>query len=110
MTDDVNTGAASIRSTGNAGDLPVPTLSDDLRLGAVRLQVGDLARSIAFYSGVLGLRVMEQEAHTATLATEDGGTSLVHLEQRAGTAPLRPHSRLGLYHFALLLPDRAALG
>jgi len=85
-------------------------LPNDLRLGRVSLQVSDLARSLAYYSGVLGLRVVEQGAHTATLATEDGVTPLLHLEQRAGTTPLRPHSRLGLYHFALLLPDRAALG
>jgi catechol 2,3-dioxygenase len=34
----------------------------------------------------------------------------VELVEHPGSAPLRANSRLGLYHFAILLPDRAALG
>jgi catechol 2,3-dioxygenase len=34
----------------------------------------------------------------------------VELVERPGTTPIGINSRLGLYHFAILLPDRAALG
>jgi len=35
---------------------------------------------------------------------------LVELHERRGTHPVPQHARLGLYHFAILVPDRAALG
>jgi catechol 2,3-dioxygenase len=46
---------------------------------------------------------------TATLGT-DGGVPLIELRERAGARPVPRRGRLGLYHFAVLLPDRAALG
>ena len=80
-----------------------------LRLGQVRLQVGDLARSLDYYTGVLGLKVRDQSDRAATLEAADG-TPLVELVAEPGTRPVQPHGRLGLYHFALLLPDRASIG
>jgi catechol 2,3-dioxygenase len=78
------------------------------RLGPVRLQVADLERSLAWYGPVLGLRVVERGASGATLAPQTGGPVLIELFERAGAAPAG--NRLGLFHVALLLPDRAALG
>lgn len=86
------------------------TLVRALTLGPVRLQVSELARSLTYYTDVIGLRVTSRTGDTATLATEDGLTPLVQLTARKNTNPVLPHSRLGLYHFALLLPDRPALG
>ena len=80
------------------------------RLGHVRLQVSDLARSLDYYQQVLGLSVLEQSLGTATLGTTDGTTTLVQLTERRGAHPVPLHGRLGLYHFAILLPDRPALG
>ena len=80
------------------------------RLGAVRLQVADLARSIAYYEKVVGLRVLGRTATTATLGAMSDPTPLVELHARAGVTPVPQRGRLGLYHFALLLPDRASLG
>jgi catechol 2,3-dioxygenase len=77
-------------------------------VGRVRLQVADLSRSLSFYEGVLGFRVIERSGATATLAAHDDPTPLVELHERAGAVP--SPGRLGLYHFAILLPDRAALG
>ncbi len=85
-------------------------LPDATRLGAVRLQVSDLARSIAWYEQVLGLRVIAHSAGTAALGPQAGGRTLVELESRPGVTPAPPRATLGLYHFAILLPDRAALG
>lgn len=90
------------------------------RVGRVRLQVADLARSLAYYEAVLGLGVQGRSAGEAVLGpggdgeTADGdagrGEPLVELRERPDAAPVPRRGRLGLYHFAILLPDRAALG
>ena len=79
-------------------------------LGHVSLQVADLSRSLAYYERVLGLRVLHRAGAFATLGTATGDTALVHLTERRGANPTPHHARLGLYHFAILLPDRPALG
>jgi catechol 2,3-dioxygenase len=76
----------------------------------VRLQVADLGRSIDYYGRVLGLRARNRTGTGATLAAEDDSAPLIALQERPGAAPIPRRGRLGLYHFALLLPDRAALG
>lgn len=84
-------------------------LPDEARLGRARLQVTDLARSLDFYTSVLGFRVLERQDDFAALGAlaADG----VILELRAGaTQPVPRGGRLGLFHFAILLPDRASLG
>jgi catechol 2,3-dioxygenase len=79
-------------------------------IGPVTLQVADLARSIDYYERVLGLRVIRGSPGSAMLGTQDGMMPLVILHERPGAAPVPKRGRLGLYHFAILLPDRAALG
>lgn len=85
-------------------------LPPDLTLGPVRLQVGDLSRSIAYYQRVLGLRVRRQSEAEAALAAQGDDTALVELQELRGATPVPRRGRLGLYHFALLLPDRGSLG
>ena len=89
---------------------PTFRLPDEVRLGALRLQVADLARSIDYYERVIGLRTLDRTATTARLGVKDDGATLVELHERKGVAPVPRRGRLGLYHFAILLPDRAALG
>jgi catechol 2,3-dioxygenase len=91
-------------------------LSADTHIGRVRLRVGDLDRALAFYRGVLGLAVIRDEKSTVTLGvgTEDAGPrsrELLVLEERPGIArrPTRPVTT-GLYHVALLVPNRRELG
>jgi catechol 2,3-dioxygenase len=81
-----------------------------IRLGRVKLQVADLERSLAYYERVLGFRVLRRSAGEAALAAHGDGTPLVELREKPGVAPVPRRGRLGLYHFAILLPDRAALG
>jgi catechol 2,3-dioxygenase len=88
---------------------PLHRLPGALSLGRVRLQVSDLARSLDFYTQVLGLRLLEETPSAAVLGAVDG-TPLVELRAVPGTRPVPPRGRLGLFHFAILLPDRAALG
>jgi len=79
------------------------------RIGRVELQVADLERSLGYYQDVLGFRVLERGEGRAVLGTE-GGAALVVLREKAGVRPVPRRGLLGLYHFAVLLPDRAALG
>jgi len=107
MTDAENRSA--IDGHDRPGRAPAP-LPDALRLGHVRLQVSDLARSLDYYTSVLGLEARSADERSAALHAEGEAEPLVVLEERPGTTPIRVNSRLGLYHFAILLPDRASLG
>jgi len=85
-------------------------LPADIRLGRVRLQVADLERSLAWYERALGLCVLRRSGGEAALGAYGDDAVLVELREKAGAAPVPRRGRLGLYHFAILLPDRAALG
>src|SRR4051812_7392658 len=76
-------------------------------VGPVSLQVSDLQQSIAYYRAVIGLQVLASGGARATLGA--GTQPLVELVERAGAHAVPQHGRLGLYHFAILVPDRAAL-
>ena len=107
MTDRIDRDATGSRPRTPDAAVPLP---DSLRLGQVRLQVRDLAQSLDYYTTVLGLRPREVAAGSAALHAGDDPSPLVELVERRGISPVRANSRLGLYHFAILLPDRAALG
>ena len=81
-----------------------------LRLDQVTLQVSDMARSLEYYERVLGLRVVRRTESEATLAAQGDDAPLVQLRERRGVQPAPRHGLIGLYHFAILLPDRASLG
>lgn len=96
---------------GSYGEAPRGhRLPDETHLGPVVLQVSDLARSSAFYERVLGLRVVARDASQAVLAPGGTSAALIELRERPGARPARRRGRLGLFHFAILLPDRASLG
>jgi catechol 2,3-dioxygenase len=85
-------------------------LHPEAELGAVHLQVADLGRSVAYYERVIGLRTISATDSSAVLGAYDDPTPIVALHHREGATPVPTRGRLGLYHFAILLPDRAALG
>ena len=85
-------------------------LPDVARVGGVRLQVRDLQRSLDYYTQVIGLRLAGRDADTASLAAPGDDRPLVRLHARPGLLPVPRRGVFGLYHFAILLPDRAALG
>lgn len=97
---------------GSYGEAPdVFRLPDSTRLGPVKLQVADLARSLDFYQQTLGLKLLERSAKAAVLGPDGPGVrTLVKLHERPGAKPARNRGRTGLYHFAILLPDRQSLG
>ena len=85
-------------------------LPEETRLGRVRLQVADLERSLIFYEAVLGMRVIRRTDDSASLGPHGEDREIVHLHQLNTARPVPRRGLLGLYHFAILLPDRASLG
>lgn len=85
-------------------------LPEGTRLGPARLRVADVARSAAYYETVLGLRVRTIMGERVELAPHGDDRVLLELSERRGIRPAARRGRLGLFHFAILLPDRAALG
>ena len=73
-------------------------------MGAVELSVSDLDRSLDYWQRVVGLRVLARENGFASLGAD---TELVRFVEEPGAQPADGHT--GLYHVALLVPDRPSL-
>jgi catechol 2,3-dioxygenase len=82
-----------------------PGIADATTLGAVHLTVSDLARSLDYYRSEIGLAVREDGGGEASLGTPE--RELLHLVEQQGARPADGHT--GLYHFALLVPERRDL-
>lgn len=95
---------------GSYGEAPTGyRLPAATRLGHVVLQVSDLERSQHFYEQVLGFRALERDGDTVRLTAHTSDRVLVELRELKGAKPVAGRGRLGLFHFAILLPDRPAL-
>jgi catechol 2,3-dioxygenase len=79
-------------------------IAPDTRMGAVELTVADLDRSLDYWQGEIGLRVLERSDGRASLGTD---TTVLRFVEEAGARPDTGYT--GLYHVALLLPDRPSL-
>ena len=73
-------------------------------MGPVELSVGDLERTLEYWQRVVGLGVLERENGTASLGAD---TELVRFVEAPGARPVEGHT--GLFHVALLVPDRPSL-
>jgi catechol 2,3-dioxygenase len=76
----------------------------------VRFQIADLDRSLAYYTGLLGFRVLERGDAVAMLGAHEDERVLLELHEEPDVQPVPRRGLLGLFHVAILLPDRAALG
>jgi catechol 2,3-dioxygenase len=74
-------------------------------MGPVHLTVADLARSLEYYRDAIGLQVLSHEDGQASLGA--GGLELLGLVEEAGVRPADGYA--GLFHFALLVPQRSDL-
>jgi catechol 2,3-dioxygenase len=74
-------------------------------VGPVHLTVADLDRSLAYYDAAIGLETLETGPGRASLGSD--GRELLVLVEQPGARPA-PQST-GLFHFALLVPQRPAL-
>jgi catechol 2,3-dioxygenase len=83
------------------------TISPATRIGAVRLRAADADALTSFYERAIGLRTLARENGLVQLGVEEGAP-LVELVA-APDAPPRPPVSTGLFHQALLVPERADL-
>lgn len=80
------------------------------RIGHVHLKVSDLDRAVKFYRDALGFEVQQYYGQGAAFLSAGGYHHHIGLntwESRGG--PPAPHGSTGLYHFAILMPDRREL-
>src|SRR5262245_5058766 len=74
-------------------------------LGPVELTVADLRRSLAYYERALGLKALAVDDGRASVGV--GARERLVLVEEPGARPSPGHT--GLYHFALLVPQRVDL-
>ncbi len=83
---------------------------DGTDIGHVHLKVADLDRALAFYTGVLGFRLMTRMGPGAAFVSAGGYHHHIGLntwESAGGSPPPAGHS--GLYHLAIRYPARRDL-
>ena len=86
------------------------TLDPKTTIGHVHLKVSDLERSVNFYRNVLGFELMTGVGNQAAFLSAGGYHHHIGLntwESAGGNPP--PQGSTGLYHFAILVPNRKEL-
>ncbi len=81
------------------------TIAPTTTIGEIELYVSNLERSVHYYQDALGFKLHSQEGSQAVLGA--GSRRLIILVEKPGTKPAK--NTTGLYHFAILLPDRRSL-
>jgi catechol 2,3-dioxygenase len=87
------------------------TIHPQVSIGHVHLKVADLDRALGFYSGVLGFTLTQRFGSSAAFLSAGDYHHHIGLntwESEGGSPP--PRGSTGLYHVAILYPDRATLG
>ena len=87
-----------------------PQIHPKTRIGHIHLKVSDLKRSLEFYSKILGFELTSQIGDSAAFLSAGGYHHHIGLntwESAGGSPP--PRESTGLYHFAILVPERKEL-
>jgi catechol 2,3-dioxygenase len=93
---------AAVPPKTSQSTLPAATL-----IGEVTLRVADAERSLRWYRDMLGLELIERSPERLIFGS--GGKPFLNLEVRPAAVP-RDENTTGLYHVAILVPDRPSLG
>src|SRR5258706_7965987 len=81
-----------------------------VRIGHVHLTVSNLERALQFYRDALGFEIMQRYGTSAVFLSAGGYHHHIGLNTWSGEgAPQPPPGRTGLYHFAILYPNRREL-
>jgi catechol 2,3-dioxygenase len=91
-----------------AGTQAKARLPDGAHIGGAHLRVIRLDRALGFYRDILGFSVVEQDATHAALSASPNEAPIVRLTEHPDAAR-KPKRSTGLYHVAILMPDRPAL-
>jgi catechol 2,3-dioxygenase len=82
------------------------------KIGYVSLNVSDISQSLEFYESVLGFKVLGRQSSAgdrALLSVDNNTAHLLELRKAAKKEGAEQQKRAGLYHFAILLPERKFL-
>jgi catechol 2,3-dioxygenase len=80
------------------------------KIGHIHLTVSDLDKSIDFYRNILGFEITQFYGKDAVFLSAGGYHHHIGLNTWAGKgASSAPFGHTGLYHFAILMPDRLEL-
>jgi len=83
-------------------------LPEQTRISQVHLRTARLGGALAFYTDVLGLKLIRGPGSQAILSAAGAGPGLLVLTEDLN-APVSPHRSTGLYHFAIRYPRRQDL-
>src|SRR5579859_7979748 len=83
-----------------------PPIHPATNVGSVDLKVSNLQRSLKFYNELIGLQTLYQTDRQAFVGA--GNRIILRLEEIPG-AQAQPTHSTGLYHAAILFPDRHSL-
>ena len=79
------------------------------RIGQVHLKVSNIDRSLQFYESFLGFKIVERNTQSVLLSPDGKIPYLIALS-KSKSNDSNQQRRTGLYHFAILLPQRKDLG
>lgn len=86
------------------------SIHPEVKIGHVHLTVSDLERSLEFYRGLLGFEVTTAMGDSAVFLSAGGYHHHIALNTWAGKeAKPAPAGHAGLYHVAILYPNRREL-
>ncbi|MGH7457730.1 MAG: VOC family protein [Longimicrobiaceae bacterium] len=86
------------------------TIDPRVRIGHVHLKVADVERALAFYQGVLGFELRQRMGKQAAFVSAGGYHHHIGLNSwQSEGGPPPPSGSTGLYHLAIVYPDRRSL-
>ena len=90
--------------------MPMPEfkLNPEMTLGPVSLRVRDLSSMLSFYERDLGLVALRRDEEVIELGPSKSAEPIIVL-RHLPSAESAPDDAAGLYHYALLVPDRRSL-
>src|SRR5579875_4102094 len=112
---------SSSRSRGTSRRAPswrnvsASEIPDETRMGPPTLKVKDLDKMLSFYEGTFGLLVNSKRAERSSglevfeLGVKEGSSGPLLILKHDSNAEQPPRNFAGLFHFAILVPDRRSL-
>lgn len=87
-----------------------PRVHPDTRIGHVHLKVADIERALGFYRDLLGFEVTQRYGRDAVFLSAGGYHHHIGLNTwESKGAPPAPRNTAGLFHLAVLYPNRREL-
>jgi len=99
-----------MNSTTHIADqtIRVETLPSSTHIAHAHFRVSNLEKAVAFYRDLVGLKVLSVSGRTSILSNASGGSPVLYLTADTDAEPRNPRLP-GLFHLALLYPDRKDL-